>query len=201
MSRKYFHAAHPFSPLERDVAGMATESGKDPYEDLLIRLEPDSATTAERYLRLRTKLVKFFRWRRCEDPAVLADETVSRLLKNISTGEKVRNNKPYSYVYGIAINVFREHIRDLKKREAGGMTGPPSPVSFIPPDRLADCRKHCFDKLEPEKCALLEQYYAGMHSAEVIADDRKVSVNALRLQVHRLKTELKDCEQDCLKSS
>lgn len=167
------------------------------FDKLLLRLEPDYSNFEKRYRQLRLKLVKFFAWRRCEDPESLADETISRTVKNIIEGEEIRTSKPYSYIYAIALNVFREYLREKSKREATFVSFPTDPSSIL--ENLYDCRKQCFQKLPAEKVRILQCYYSSGESKEKMAQSQGVTLNALRLQIHRIKNDLKACYQDCVK--
>lgn len=166
------------------------------FDALLLRLEPAYPNSEKRYRQLRLKLVKFFSWRRCEDPESLADETVARVVKNVKGGEKIRSANAYSYVYGIAMNVFREYLRDKKKRDELANNLPDqSPPS---PERTQDCREQCFRGLTPDKASLLAHYYTSEDSRDWLAQSFKITLNALRLKVHRIKKELRDCYDECL---
>jgi RNA polymerase sigma factor (sigma-70 family) len=172
------------------------DKNQPPFEALLLRLELDYPDHEKRYKQLRLKMVKFFAWKRCEDPDGLADETISRAVKNLGAGEEIRTDKPYSYIYAIAKNVFMEYIREKKKREV---------IINDLPDHLQsssedsqDCRAQCLQKLSNDKLRLLQQYYVGEESREMLARSLNISLNALRLQVHRLKQELRTCNEECL---
>jgi DNA-directed RNA polymerase specialized sigma24 family protein len=173
------------------------DKNQEAFEALLLRLEPHFPDTEKRYKQLRTKMLKFFVWRRSEDPEGLADETISRALYNISTGEEIYSDNPYSYIYGIARYVFMEYIRDKKKNEALTSTLTEQPTNTL--QDWQDCRKECLQKLAPDKRKLLEQYYTEEESREDIALALDISLNALRLQIHRIKQELRACQEECVK--
>lgn len=168
-------------------------------DELFKFLEPDLQSTEEGFWQCRFKLIKFFAWRYCEDPANLADETVSRLLKNVRAGQEISADNPYSYVYGIAMNVYKEYLRARKKaalltdideaREAAGQ-----PVTD-------DCKKECFGQLPREKREMLARYYMEDDERDEIARELGLTLNALRLQVHRIKQGLRRCREDCRKHS
>src|ERR1044072_403350 len=94
---------------------MESNLGQTTLDQLFQLLEPDARSTEEGFRQCRLKLIKFFAWRRCEDPDNLADEKVSRLLKNVRAGQEISSDNPYSYVYAIAGNVFKEYVRAKKK--------------------------------------------------------------------------------------
>jgi DNA-directed RNA polymerase specialized sigma24 family protein len=169
---------------------------EEALDRLLFRLEPDLPSSEKRYRQLRLKLTKFFAWRRSEDPDSLADETISRLVKKIRMGEEIRANNPYSYVYAIAVNVFREYLREKRKnQEVLDNLPPPLP----PSEELLDCRKQCLQTLPLDRLLFLQRYYLSDESREELARSHGMTLNALRLQVHRIKHKLKACHEDCLK--
>ena len=165
------------------------------FEALLLRLEPGCPDHEKRYKQLRLKMVKFFAWKRAEDPDGLADETISRAVKKVSEGEEIRADNPYSYIYAIAKHVFMEYLREKKKREIIVSDLTDHLRSYT--EESQDCRTQCLQKLSEDKLILLQKYYMGEESREMLAQSFNISLNALRLQVHRLKQELRACEKDC----
>jgi DNA-directed RNA polymerase specialized sigma24 family protein len=169
------------------------------FDRLFQLLERDAQSVEEGYLYCRFKLVKFFAWRRCEDPDSLADETISRLLKNVQSGQEISSDKPYSYVYAIATNVFREYIRAKKKDLALVAIDEARGIGITTVED--DCQRQCVEKMPIEKRELLARYYLDDEDREVIANESGLSLNALRLQVHRIKHGLKRCVEECRKHS
>ncbi len=167
----------------------------DPFDDLLIRLEPNLPSREARYIHLRLKMYKFFEWGRCKESWERADETLTRLVKNVRAGEHVRS---YSYVYTIAQYVFSEYRRMEKRDEsiANNATPPTARVA----DPTLDCKKECMARLEHDKRELLERYYSG-EASEDLAEMLGISVENLRLRIHRIKKKLMQCYHDCLKGS
>lgn len=168
------------------------------FEALLLRLEPSLPDPEKRYKQLRSKMVKFFGWKRCEEPESLADETIGRTARNLGAGEAIHADNPYSYIYAIARNVFREYLRDKKKREMISNNLPDHTQTYC--EDSQDCRKECLHGLSRDKRSLLQHYYAGEETRDRLAQSLNMSLNALRLQIHRLKQELRACEEQCLQN-
>jgi DNA-directed RNA polymerase specialized sigma24 family protein len=164
------------------------------FDDLLSSLEPNLTSRDQRYNQLRWKMFKFFEWRRCADPWELADETITRLVKNVQSGTEVQS---YSYIYTIANNVFREYHRSTK-RDAALIAS--LPARYQAADPLLDCKKYCFKQLDRDKRELLERYYAGQATSEELAEIMKTSLRNLRLRIHRIKKKLAECCKDCEKN-
>jgi|SRR5581483_423838 len=172
-------------------------SDNDLLNEFLALLEPDFADTSQRYKQLRLKLVKFFSWRRCDDPHILADETIARLAKNISSGQSIRAEKPYSYVYGIARNVYKEYVRE--RRKYSEVPAEMIEADLPPPLYVNDCRKECLQALPEDKLQLLSHYYLSETDLEEFARSCGLTITALRLQIYRIKKGLRACYDDCMK--
>jgi len=174
---------------------MSSDSEQQPFADLFRILEPEAESVADGFERCRRKLVKFFNWRRCPDAEELADETIARLLTKAA--REISAEKPYSFVYAIAGNVFREYSR--RKREHGEVASIDEILeipdhSGVPVD---DCQKHCLDRLAEDKRKLLHHYYVDNISCEDIAKERQETINALRLKIFRIKEWLRRCCEEC----
>lgn len=178
---------------------MEPEFGQTAFAKLFQLLEPDAQSIEEGFRQCRFKLLKYFAWRHCEDPDNLADETMSRLLKNVGTGQEILADKPYSYVYAIARNVFREYLRAKEKGEV--IIDIDEVQEIAGSDATDDCQKQCFEQLPGEKRELLARYYLDDDQRNAIAEQQGLTLNALRLKVHHIKHGLKRCWEDCRKHS
>lgn len=164
--------------------------------DFLIRLEPDPLTDEERYSRLRLKLIKFFVWKRCEEPERLADETVVRVINLFNQGEEIRPENPYAYVYAVARVVYLEYVRERIKREP---VAPNYPQIEIAESDDQECQAECLLKLSPDKVKLIQMYYEGGDRRETLAQDYGISISVFRLRIYRIKQELTACREECIK--
>jgi DNA-directed RNA polymerase specialized sigma24 family protein len=178
---------------------MEPNFGQTAFDKLFQLLEPKAQSIEEGFQQCRFKLLKFFAWRRCEDPENLADETVNRLLKNVAAGQEILADKPYSYVYAIASHVFMEYLRAKKK--SGVIIDIDDMQEMAVPEVVDDCQKQCLEQLSNEKRELLARYYLDDDQRDDIAEEQGLSLNALRLQVHRIKHGLRRCCEDCRKHS
>jgi len=176
---------------------MTSNSDPTAYDRLFSLLEPEALSVDAGFQRCRLKLVKFFAWRHCDDPNSLADETISRLLKNIATRQEISAEHPYSYVYAIAVNVFKEYLRAQKK--ATLLTQIDDWHETATPARAADCRSLCLAQLSVAKIELLAHYYLDDVDRDDIAREHGLTLNALRLQIYCYKVGLRRCLKNCLK--
>jgi DNA-directed RNA polymerase specialized sigma24 family protein len=167
------------------------------FDNLLLKLEPDFPDSASRYKRFRSKIVKFFEWKRCEDAEELADETITRALNNLFSGTEILADSPYAYIYAIAANVYREYIRKQIRKETLLRK---AKERIVTAEQVQDCRTQCLQRLAESKSKLLQRYYLDPEDREAIAAELNLTLNALRLQIHRLKKELKDCYEECIRN-
>src|SRR5882724_2197817 len=86
---------------------------QEAFDGLLASLGEDRESAGERYLEIRSNLIRFFQWRGSPFPEDHADETINRIAKRISEREEIRN--PASYFLGVArmllLEINRERIR------------------------------------------------------------------------------------------
>src|SRR4051794_36178219 len=79
---------------------------QDAFDRLLASLGPSRDAAADRYLEIRSRLVRLFEWRGFSTPDEYADETINRCAKKISEGEQVQD--VFTYCAGIARMLARE---------------------------------------------------------------------------------------------
>jgi|ERR1051325_2021029 RNA polymerase sigma factor (sigma-70 family) len=162
-------------------------------------LEPNAESIEVGFQQCRFKLFKFFAWRNCEDSENLADETISRLINSVRAGQEISSETPYNYVYGIAVNVFKEYLRKKKKYPAVIDIDEVADIAVSATE--SDCKQQCLQQLSREKRELLERYYLDPEDREAIAQAEGLSLNALRLKIYRIKSGLKLCWENCQKDS
>ena len=176
---------------------MSSQSDAKAFDRLLQALEPEASSVDDGFLRCRSKLVKFFFWRRCDDPDNLADETTTRLLNKVRSGQEISGENPYGYVFGIARNVFREY---LKAKQKSGIQTDIDELREEPVlPGVENCSSLCLAQLSAEKREFLEDYYLDDIDREQFARDKGLTINALRLKVFRCRELLKHCMENCLR--
>jgi len=169
---------------------------QETFDKLLSHLEPDLPNSEARYKQLRLKMTKFFEWRHCNDSEELADETITRVVNQLAAGKEILAENPYAYFYGVAKNVYREFVRRQINKEK---ILDNLPEQTAPSQDWQDCRDQCLQKLPADKLELLQHYYLNIKGREALAQQLNLTLNALRLKVHRLKKELRTCYEDCRK--
>jgi DNA-directed RNA polymerase specialized sigma24 family protein len=168
------------------------------FERLLQELSPDRERAAAEYERLRFRLTKFFEWRDCPEPEILADCTLDRLARRLEDGEQI--GSIYSYCCGIArmllLEVQRDRERQAQMLSQIGMlqTRTPNSVEAVPLDALLKCLEH----LTEHSRRMVLDYYQGEKQAMIdrrkaLADSLRIPMNALRLRVNRIRMHLENC--------
>lgn len=173
----------------------------------LLWLGEDETSGASKYEEIRRKLILLFRYRGCHVAEELADETIDRTARAVLTPDFHYVGDPTAYFRGVARNVYHEWDR-LKRKF------PTEPISerqfelaaHISIDGTDDmpiaCLDQCLGTLAPEKKSLLIRYYGCDKRAKI--DDRRnlaqelgIGLNALRIQVFRLRNEMRQCVEKC----
>lgn len=176
------------------------------FDRLLAAFSSDREQAGETYEQLRNTLVTFFDWRGCADPEELADETFNRLARRLEEGEEIRNAQ--IYCLGVARLLVLE-VKPKQNRRApdlDALLGIAAPVSdkeaLVERERKFDCLERCLERLSAENRALLISYYQGERAAKIdhrleLAKSLGITLNSLRVRLHRLKARLEICVRDC----
>jgi RNA polymerase sigma factor (sigma-70 family) len=190
---------------------------QDAFDHLLASLDPDREEAARKYEELRASLFTFFAMRGAVDPLSLIDETINRIARRLSEGANIFADKPSSYFYAVARNVWREtlnrptlHIPVDEVTERGLLlVADPyellmeSQWRALSEERLA-CIEQCLQKLAAEEREVLLEYYRDegavrIESRKQMAQRLTISPDLLRQRVARLKLKLGACAEDCMK--
>jgi hypothetical protein len=179
---------------------------QESLEKLLAWLNSNREGGAEKYERIRLRLIKYFTCNGCgDDDEHLADETIDRVMRRLErnevpepfTGDKVL------YFLAFAKNVRQEHYVYLRRRES------PGPVIVIDRNEKQEeededvCLTECVRILGKEDRWLAIEYYrfekttkVGHHSN--LASQFDLSLAGLRTRVHRVRERLRTCIEECL---
>jgi hypothetical protein len=171
------------------------------FESLLSLFGPDRDRAAERYEITRRKLIRLFEWWGCELAEEKTDESFDRVAANLVKGLELQKPDPYSYFCGVARFVYKEYARDRAKEKAWIDSDElrrryPIAQEGDPEDpRLAGLRR-CLDRQPGEDSQLLLDYYPDKDRIQVrqqLAGKLGLSVNALRIKVHRIRQKVVEC--------
>ena len=174
------------------------------FDKLLLAFGGDRDAGGEKYLEIRSNLMRFFEWRGCSFPEDHADETINRIAKRIDEGEEILN--PAGYAMGVARLLLLEIIKS-RQREQSALTemGTATDVYEAPEDgdQRLDCLQNCLQTLSTDNRELILQYYQGEKSEKIqnrknLLDRLGIPVNTLRMRVLRLREKLQTCVEECV---
>jgi len=177
-------------------------------DSLLDLLGPDRDEAGRRYEQIRGKLTRIYDWRGCPYPEELADETMNRVAHKLAGGLEVRAEDPFRYFCGVAQMVFKEVLREQKRRrEAFSEIRQSEPTAYHPPDPAEDderlhCLRDCMAQLDDDQRTLMVDYYTGegggrIRNRKKLARQLGIALNALRIRAYRLRSQLEDCVREC----
>jgi RNA polymerase sigma factor (sigma-70 family) len=183
------------------------------FDRFLDWLDADREQAGRKYEAIRRGLIALFNCRGCSTAEDLADETINRAIRQLSSIEDLYEGDPVKYIHGIARFVALEYFNRQVKRYGG-----PAPEDLPDPsqpggpdeederDALSRCLRHCLEKLTPEKRKMFILYYRegnrlNLDHRRSLAEQFGCSINALRIQMHRLNEELRLCITDCRKQA
>jgi len=175
---------------------------------LLLWLGEDTIVGAREYEEVRCKLIVLFRARGCPAPEDLADETIDRTARALLKPGFSCEGTPIAYFRGVARNVYLEWLRRERRMSADSveevteLSAPPDPESAQLEERFS-CLEQCLDRLPVERRALLLEYYKGEKRSKIdqrreLAAAEGTGMNALRLQVFRLRKIVRNCVAQCM---
>jgi DNA-binding winged helix-turn-helix (wHTH) protein/DNA-directed RNA polymerase specialized sigma24 family protein len=168
------------------------------FDKLLLSLDVDRERAAIRYEEIRQRLIKLFEARGASYPEELADETIDRVARKVEDIADMYVGDPVFYFYGVARNVYREHLRSRRSMPALQMLD----MEIEDDERKHECLEKCLLNLSVEDRTLLLKYYESKESKigsrKQLAVQLGIAPNALRLRVHRIRSKLGKCVSDCM---
>lgn len=176
------------------------------FDSFLIWLDADRDQAGVKYETIRRRLVLFFNCRGCAAPESLADETINRVIRRVPSFHESYTGDPVRYFYGVAHYVHLEYLNDTKK-DAGPLiellSRLPQPEMDSEREQVYRSLERCLQKQPPAKREMFVSYHlvdkkTKVDDHQMLADRLGMTLNALRLQVHRLKNELRACITACL---
>lgn len=178
-------------------------------EAFLAWLGQNRASGAREYEDVRRKLIILFRYRGCPNPEEMADETIDRTSRAVTRPGFQLEGAPVSFIRGVARNVYLEWLRNERRHpteplpEEHSSLQAPSPADEEE-ELVSACLESCLTRLPPPKRDLLLQYYrhdgaAKIDARQKLAEQQGLGLNALRIQVFRLRNLVRDCVEECRK--
>lgn len=176
------------------------------FDEILAWLHPDRDEAANIYVQLRHDLTKIFTWNRCADPDWLTDEVFDRVARKVHEVRQNFEGDPKLFFYGVARNLIKENPKRVKKHVSLEDTDLPALEAAVEDESARmreECLNSCLQRLGAEKKELILRYYAKDKQAKIdhrseIAQQLGISVETLRVRVHRIRGILEKCIEQCL---
>jgi hypothetical protein len=167
---------------------------QDDFENFLRWLDPDRDKAGEKLAQIQARLVSIFSSRGCIDPEFLTDKTTNIVISKTDWLLENYVGNPALYFYGVAKNVYREYLKQLRP------VPPPPPPDPEPPDLDEVCGflDQCLEKLSDRDRDTVVRYHEGEKSERIenrrkLAAELKITANALRIRICHLHERLRKC--------
>ena len=176
------------------------------FDAFLLQFAPDRDMAGARYLELRKRLVTVLTYRGCANPEELADEAMDRVARKLLESPPA-DADPRALVFGVAWNVARESFHRppaVALPDGWDQPDPRGPFDADDgTDRGQECLERCLGRLQESDRALVLTYFEQERRAKIthrlgIARKLGISVNALRLKIHRITQQLRPCVSGCM---
>lgn len=174
----------------------------DTFEALLQWLDSNRERAGRKYEVIRSGLIRIFVSKGFSDAESLADEVINRVAGRLSEIEPDYVGEPARYFRGVARKIILEAGR---RKEIATETLPESTHTAAEPSDEHECLLRCLKFLSPEKRELILDYhqYEGSGKIEnhrIMAEELRISENALRVQAHRTRLRLEKCVLECVEN-
>lgn len=174
------------------------------FNAMLDWLDPDRDRAGKRFLEIGTRVTRILVRRQCYASEDVWDETANRVCHLVKDVAPTYGGDPALYFYAVARLVHKEWLAEEKsKRDRldGKPPDPPKPEEDV--ELIHQCLDKCLDKVEEKERLMLLQYYeretrAKIEQRKKMAEEMGITLNNLRMQVHRLNGKLRKCIVDCL---
>ena len=174
------------------------------FDGFLATLDRDREKAGEKYEYIRLKLLKYFQWCGSDVPDIDADETINRVTRKIYEGEDVYNLT--GYIFGVAKLVHAESLKRRNRMRAldeGSFIEMPSTGVEIEAANYHECLERCLGRLSDEDREVITEYYRYKKFEKIncrkrLAARLGISLNTLRVKMHRQRMNLEACVEKCL---
>lgn len=161
-------------------------------------LDSDRVRAGEKYEEIRKSIIMIFTRRGSLDPEELADEVINRVAFKVEEIAATYVGDPARYFHGVAINVFRESLRKKTPTEIW-----PLGDSADEKEAKLSCLEQCLETIGQENREVILLYFQAQSTyksdfRKELAAKMNITLNTLRMRVHRVRMELKECIKSCV---
>ena len=177
------------------------------FDTLLQWFSPNREVAGAKYEEIRKGLIRYFSFKGCSESENLADETINRVAKKLSSLNTENNFKHITYFYGFASKIYLESRNKAENNTTEFDPGQHSNLIVEVDDEKEDrhqCLDSCLAKLSPEERNLAIEYFSKDKSAKFehrrkIAEKLNIKPGAMHVRIYRLKENLRNCVENCMK--
>jgi DNA-directed RNA polymerase specialized sigma24 family protein len=181
---------------------------QEAFDKLLLAFgHGDREKGGDKYLEVRTNLMRFFEWRGCSFPEEHADEAINRIARKVADGEEIVNPSGYAIGVGrlVLLEIFKNRQREQSALAEMGQASEVYAGSDDGEERVI-CLRSCLQTLSSDNRELILQYYQGEKSEKIqnrkrLIERLGIPVNTLRMRTLRLRERLQHCVEECLKAA
>lgn len=173
---------------------------KEKLEALLTWLNSDRQIACEKYEAIQKGLIGVFSAKGFSDAEGLADEAINRVTDRLSEIGPEYEGDPACYFRGVARNIIFEVGR---RKEFATDRLPERPTKPVEISDEYRCLIKCLKFIAPDDLELILDYHVYDGADKVanhitMAEELKITVNALRVRAYRVRVGLEKCVLDCL---
>ena len=172
---------------------------------LLGWLDTNVESAAEKYEKIRQRLIRIFIGRGCYEAELLADRTIDRVIAKVPQIGDGYVGEPAAYFYAVAHKIHLEWLRAQKRERQVTFVDSTSDVSDAKEEEGAEysCLESCLDRLPRDSREIILEYYRDEKRAKIerrkgLAEKLGVSIGALQIKASRIRSKLSSCVNDCV---
>lgn len=181
------------------------EQVDDPFDLFLSSLSSDRDTAEKKLKDIRRRLVIMLDCRGCTCSEDLADEAMLRFAHRLPKMDPPFTGDVIPYLYTVAYNLYLEYVDKQFLPLPDDVTELPAPNedAVNTKEQLYECLDACLDGMDPRRRELVLDYYRLDKQSKIdlrksLAQELGISVNALRIRLHNIRTGLEKCIEHCL---
>ena len=193
-------------PVSADcLSGTNMGQVEQPFNFFLSTLSSDPDTAEKKLIDIRRRLVIMLDCRACTCSEDLADEAMLRFAHRLPKMDPPFEGDVIPYLYTVAYNLYLDYINKQFLPLPDDVTELPAPDenAINIKEQVYKCLDACLDGMDPKSRELVLEYYRLDKQNKIdlrksLAGKLDISVNALRIRLHKIRANLEKCIERCL---
>jgi RNA polymerase sigma factor (sigma-70 family) len=178
---------------------------EQPFNFFLSSLSSDRDTAEKKLKDIRRRLVIMLDCRGCHCSEDLAHEALVRFAHRLPKMDPPFAGDAIPYLYTVAYNLYLEYLDKQFQPLPDDFTEIPLPDedAVKTKEQLHECLDACLDGMDQKSRELVLDYYRLDKQSKIdlrksLAGKLDISVNALRIRLHKIRANLEKCIERCL---